>query len=45
MPQLAAIQAELAQTVVEMVKAQKTYVMEETTAHDARSKVAEAEDK
>lgn len=45
MPQLATIQAELSQTVLEMVKAQKAYILEESAAHDARDKLGEAEDK
>ncbi|XP_076446804.1 F-BAR and double SH3 domains protein 2-like isoform X2 [Babylonia areolata] len=45
MPQLGVLQGELSSTVMEMVKAHKAYVMEETTANDARQKVSEAEDK
>ena len=39
------IQSEVAQTVLEMTKAQKTYNIDEGQAHEARIKHKEAEDK
>ncbi|XP_070197657.1 F-BAR and double SH3 domains protein 2-like isoform X2 [Littorina saxatilis] len=45
MPQLGVIHGEVGTTVLDMVKAQKAYYVEEAAAHDARQKVAEAEDK
>lgn len=44
-PQLSLIQGEVAQTVLEMTKAQKTYNIDEGQAHEARIKHKEAEDK
>ncbi|KAH9523344.1 F-BAR and double SH3 domains protein 2, partial [Bulinus truncatus] len=45
LPQLTVIQAEVAQCVMELVKTQKLYSTEGGVAHEARSKVSEAEDK
>ncbi|XP_059161217.1 F-BAR and double SH3 domains protein 2-like isoform X2 [Physella acuta] len=45
MPQLAVIQTEVAQCVMELVKTQKLYQTEGSLANDARVKVCEAEDK
>ncbi|KAL8573231.1 hypothetical protein ACOMHN_006643 [Nucella lapillus] len=45
MPHLAVLHGEVSGTVMEMVKAHKGYVVEETTAVDARQKLSEAEDK
>ncbi|XP_076467747.1 F-BAR and double SH3 domains protein 2-like isoform X2 [Babylonia areolata] len=45
MPQLTVLHGEVTNTVMEMVKAHKAYTLEESTAHEARQKVSEAEDK
>lgn len=45
MPQLATNQQEVSQTVNDMVKAQKTYNIDQTLTHDARQKAAEANDR
>ncbi|XP_046563877.1 F-BAR and double SH3 domains protein 2-like isoform X2 [Haliotis rubra] len=44
-PQLSTIQTELAQTVLEMTKCQKTYNVDETYSHEARQKAGDADDK
>ena len=45
MPQLSQIHSEVAQSVAEMCKAQKTYNIDESQAYDARAKASEAEEK
>uniref|UniRef100_A0A2C9KEY3 SH3 domain-containing protein n=1 Tax=Biomphalaria glabrata TaxID=6526 RepID=A0A2C9KEY3_BIOGL len=45
MPQLSVVQSEVAQCVMELVKTQKLYLTEGGLAHEARTKVSEAEDK
>ncbi|KAK0047821.1 F-BAR and double SH3 domains protein 2-like isoform X3 [Biomphalaria pfeifferi] len=45
MPQLSVVQSEVAQCVMELVKTQKLYLTEGGMAHEARTKVSEAEDK
>ncbi|GFN81506.1 F-bar and double sh3 domains protein 2-like [Plakobranchus ocellatus] len=45
MPQMSSIQAEVAQCVSDLVKAQKNYNTEGSVAHEARQKSSEAEDK
>ena len=44
-PQLSTYQQEVSQTVNEMVKAQKTYNIDQTLTHDATQKAAEANDR
>ncbi|KAL5013058.1 hypothetical protein ScPMuIL_011609 [Solemya velum] len=44
-PQLSTVQQEVAQSVLEMSKAQKIYNVDENISHDARQKAGEAEDR
>jgi hypothetical protein len=45
MPQLGVLQSEVGGMVMDMVKAHKTYTMDEAAAHDARLKESQTQDK